>query len=141
MSQVSLGRPEFVPGTPPGHPDRQIPSCDFSLSVFFSPYLFHASTLERKGLGGGSGGWQHSSGNVWEGSSILISVGTHKARVARLQQEVGTNDFFRGTKFPTKNVPKLSRCEWYSQWKKNWEHSGREGIRKYLHFPNSGHFP
>ena len=35
MSQVSLGRPEFVPGTPPGHSDRQIPLCDFSLSVFF----------------------------------------------------------------------------------------------------------
>ena len=35
MSQVSLGRPEFVPGTPPGHPGRQIPLCDFSLSVFF----------------------------------------------------------------------------------------------------------
>ena len=34
MSHVSLGRPEFVPGTPPGHPDRQIPLCDFSLSVF-----------------------------------------------------------------------------------------------------------
>ena len=34
MSQVSLGRPEFVPGTPPGHPDGQIPSFDFSLSVF-----------------------------------------------------------------------------------------------------------
>ena len=31
MSQMSLGRPEFVPGTPPGHPDRQIPLCDFSL--------------------------------------------------------------------------------------------------------------
>ena len=39
MSQVSLGRPEFVPGTPPGHPDRQIPLCDFSLSVFFSSLL------------------------------------------------------------------------------------------------------
>ena len=39
MSQVSLGRPEFVPGTPPGHPDRQIPLCDFSLSVIFSPYF------------------------------------------------------------------------------------------------------
>ena len=38
MSQVSLGRPEFVPGTPPGHPDRQIPLCEFSLSVFFTPY-------------------------------------------------------------------------------------------------------
>ena len=37
MSQVCLGRPEFVPGTPPGHPHRQIPLCDFSLSVFFSP--------------------------------------------------------------------------------------------------------
>ena len=35
MSQVSLGRPEFILGTPPGHPDRQIPLCDFSLSVFF----------------------------------------------------------------------------------------------------------
>ena len=34
MSQVSLGRPEFVPGTPPGYPDRQIPLCDYSLSVF-----------------------------------------------------------------------------------------------------------
>ena len=39
MSQVSLGRPEFVPGTSPRHPDRQIPLCDFSLSVFFSPYF------------------------------------------------------------------------------------------------------
>ena len=37
MSQVSLGRPEFAPGTPPGHPDRQIPLCDF-LYRFFSPY-------------------------------------------------------------------------------------------------------
>ena len=36
MSQVSLGRPEFVLGTPPGHPDRQIPLCDFSLLVFLS---------------------------------------------------------------------------------------------------------
>ena len=48
MSQVSLGRPEFVPGTPPGHPDRQIPLCDFSLSVFFSPQLcahLHSFTL------------------------------------------------------------------------------------------------
>ena len=41
MSQVSLGRPEFVPGTSrvcpwdaSGASDRQIPSCDFSLSVF-----------------------------------------------------------------------------------------------------------
>ena len=34
MSQVFLGRPDFVPGTPPGHPDCQIPLCDFSLSVF-----------------------------------------------------------------------------------------------------------
>ena len=41
MSQVSLGRPEFLPGTPREHPDRQIPLCDFSLSVFFfSPYKF-----------------------------------------------------------------------------------------------------
>ena len=39
MSQVSLGRPAFVPGTPPGHPTAKFPLCDFSLSVFFSPYL------------------------------------------------------------------------------------------------------
>ena len=37
MSQVSLGRPDFVSGTPPGHPDCQIPLCDISLLVFFSP--------------------------------------------------------------------------------------------------------
>ena len=34
----SLGRPEFVRGTVPGHSDHQIPLCDFSLSVFCSPY-------------------------------------------------------------------------------------------------------
>ena len=34
MSQVSLGRPKFVPGTPPGHPDRQIPLCDFLYRFF-----------------------------------------------------------------------------------------------------------
>ena len=39
MSQVSLGRPEFVPGTPPGHPTAKIPLCDFSLSVFSLPNL------------------------------------------------------------------------------------------------------
>ena len=37
MSQVSLGRPEFVPGTPPGHPTAKFLYFDFSLSVFFSP--------------------------------------------------------------------------------------------------------
>ena len=30
-SRVSLGRPEFIPGALPGHSDRQIPLCDFSL--------------------------------------------------------------------------------------------------------------
>ena len=37
MSHVSLGRPEFVPGDASRASDRQIPLCDFSLSVFFSP--------------------------------------------------------------------------------------------------------
>ena len=32
-SRVSLGRPEFIRGTLPGHSDHQIPLCDFSLSV------------------------------------------------------------------------------------------------------------
>ena len=36
-SRVSLGRPEFIPGTLPGHSDHQIPLCDISLSVFCSP--------------------------------------------------------------------------------------------------------
>ena len=47
MSQVSLGRPEFVPGTPSGHPDRQIPLCDFSFSVFFSLLNGTFSPLSR----------------------------------------------------------------------------------------------
>ena len=34
-SRVSLGRPEFIPGTLPGHSDHQIPLCD-SLYRFFS---------------------------------------------------------------------------------------------------------
>ena len=37
MSQVSLGRPEFVPGTPPGHPTAKFLYVIFLL-VFFSPY-------------------------------------------------------------------------------------------------------
>ena len=36
-SRVFLGRPEFIPGTLPGHSDHQIPLCDFSLSVFSLP--------------------------------------------------------------------------------------------------------
>ena len=36
-SRVSLGRPEFIPGTLPGHSDDQIPLCDCSLSVFSLP--------------------------------------------------------------------------------------------------------
>ena len=38
MSQVSLGRPEFVPGTPPGHPTAKflylIFRYPFCLSIF-----------------------------------------------------------------------------------------------------------
>ena len=35
-SQVSLGPPDFFPGTLPWHSDHQIPSCDFSLSFFLA---------------------------------------------------------------------------------------------------------
>ena len=43
-SRVSLGRPEFVPGTLPGHSDHHIPLCDFSLSVF----CLHIHAFERE---------------------------------------------------------------------------------------------
>ena len=33
----------------------------------------------------------------------------------------------------------IGKCVYWQE--KNWEHSGREGIRKFLLFPNSGHFP
>ena len=39
MSQVSLGRPEFVPGTPPGHPTAKFLYVIF-LYRFFSPQRF-----------------------------------------------------------------------------------------------------
>ena len=39
MSQVSLGRPEFVPGTPPGHPTAKF------LYVIFL-YRFFLSLIE-----------------------------------------------------------------------------------------------
>ena len=52
MSQVSLGRPEFVPGTPPQASDRQIPLCDFSLSVFFSPQIWGGYGFSRSSGGG-----------------------------------------------------------------------------------------
>ena len=43
MSQVSLGRPEFVPGTPPGHPTAKflywIFLYRFFLSIFMSGFL------------------------------------------------------------------------------------------------------
>ena len=38
MSQVSLGRPEFVPGTPPGHPTAKFLYVIFLYRFFFSPY-------------------------------------------------------------------------------------------------------
>ena len=40
MSQVSLGRPEFVPGTPPGHPTAKF------LHVIFL-YRFFSLHIER----------------------------------------------------------------------------------------------
>ena len=36
MSQVSLGRPEFVPGTPPGHPTAKILYVIFLYRFFLS---------------------------------------------------------------------------------------------------------
>ena len=41
MSQVSLGRPEFVPGTPPGHPTAKF------LYVIFL-YRFFLSTINNQ---------------------------------------------------------------------------------------------
>ena len=38
MSQVFLGRPEFVPGTPPWHPTAKFLYVIFLYRVFFSPY-------------------------------------------------------------------------------------------------------
>ena len=58
MSQVSLGRPEFVPGMPPGHPDRQIPLCDFPLSVFLSRFSWMNSV--------GASGVQFTANMVWK---------------------------------------------------------------------------
>ena len=40
MSQVSLGRPEFVPGTPPGHPTAKFLYVIF-LYRFFLSLLSH----------------------------------------------------------------------------------------------------
>ena len=51
MSQVSLGRPEFVPGTASGASDRLIPLCDFSLSVFFLSILRAETRGEEPGTG------------------------------------------------------------------------------------------
>ena len=36
MSQVSLGRPEFVPGTPPGHPTAKFLYVIFLYRFFLS---------------------------------------------------------------------------------------------------------
>ena len=44
MSQVSLGRPEFVPGTPPGHPTAKF-LCVISLYRFFVFILQHSATV------------------------------------------------------------------------------------------------
>ena len=35
MSQVSLGRPELVPGTPPGHPLKTLTSLNKEVRRFF----------------------------------------------------------------------------------------------------------
>ena len=52
-SQVSLGRPEFFPGTLPGHSDHRIPLCDFLycfFSIFQSHYTHEIIILELAGL-------------------------------------------------------------------------------------------
>ena len=40
MSQVSLGRPEFVPGTPPGHPTAKFLYVTFLYRFFSFPNYF-----------------------------------------------------------------------------------------------------
>ena len=44
MSQASLGRPEFVPGTPPGHPTAKF------LYVIFLYRLFLSLIASRRGV-------------------------------------------------------------------------------------------
>ena len=44
MSQVSLGRPEFVPGTPPGHPTAKFLYVIF-LYWFFSLHKYGPGSL------------------------------------------------------------------------------------------------
>ena len=45
MSQVSLGRPEFVPGTPPGYPTAKFLYVIFLYRFFFS---LHTEDLCKK---------------------------------------------------------------------------------------------
>ena len=46
MSQVSLGRPEFVPGTPPGHPTAKF-LCVIFLYRFFSLQMYVMFSRDR----------------------------------------------------------------------------------------------
>ena len=61
-SRVSLGRPEFILGTLPGHSDHQIPLCDISLLVFcslggrFGYFFFFSSRGGGRGARGVLGG-------------------------------------------------------------------------------------
>ena len=47
--RMSLGRPEFIPGTLPGHSHHQIPLCDLSLSVYLFS-IVKATGLQNIGL-------------------------------------------------------------------------------------------
>ena len=59
MSQVSLGRPEFVPGTPPGHPTAKFLYVLFLYRFFFLSLVkvgyqvqkMHAKKFSIKNLG------------------------------------------------------------------------------------------
>ena len=48
MSQVSLGRPEFVPGTPPGHPTAKFLYVIFLYRFFLSLIIgYHSAFLKH----------------------------------------------------------------------------------------------
>ena len=53
MSQVSLGRPEFVPGTPPGHPTAKFLYVIFLYRFFFLSLI--TDTTGESNLGTGAG--------------------------------------------------------------------------------------
>ena len=90
--------------------------------------------------------WGENTPNTKE-LEFLEQDKTTKLNPAKKERQLWTGQSCFSNRALVKTSLEVPKCLFFlivslvHQRKKNWEHSGQEGIRKYLLLPNSGYFP